>query len=229
MILKDEWLSEIFGYGVYQVEDETGEVAIPRHEPPAFFYAKVPTSKVSQLRQYCRSGAYVVDTAITFARPPDKGMARLRVGGEVAAAEPEYYDAILSIADTFCWSRFHQDPLIPNEIANDIKRAWIGNYFAGRRGEKVIVAIEQDKPVGFLAVMPGSNGDDRVIDLIATHPDYRERGIGKRLVAAFIASYPWSTLRVGTQASNVQSLRLYEACGFRIESTAYVLHYHTTR
>jgi ribosomal protein S18 acetylase RimI-like enzyme len=58
--------------------------------------------------------------------------------------------------------------------------------------------------------------------------EHRGRGIGKALMGHLMeeAAGAGGLLRVGTQAANLASLRLYESLGFRIAETAYVLHCH---
>jgi ribosomal protein S18 acetylase RimI-like enzyme len=141
---------------------------------------------------------------------------------------PAYYDAVLRIAaSSFVYSRFHLDPAIPKETAHKVKRAWVNSYIHKMRGERLLVALLDGKPVGFLAVL-ATPEPGRVIDLIGVDRAYQGRGVGRALVSFFIADsadrYP--LLRVGTQVANVPSMRLYESLGFRIDETAYVLHAH---
>jgi ribosomal protein S18 acetylase RimI-like enzyme len=65
-----------------------------------------------------------------------------------------------------------------------------------------------------------------VIDLIAVDASARRQGFGAACVH-FLASMEGVTrLRVGTQAANIGSLRFYEALGFRMVASHYVLHLH---
>ena len=62
----------------------------------------------------------------------------------------------------FSVSRFHLDPQIPDEVARTIKRDWVDNFFAGARGDRMLV-VER------------SRGRDR----IRAGTRYR-RGVGHR-------------------------------------------------
>jgi ribosomal protein S18 acetylase RimI-like enzyme len=140
-------------------------------------------------------------------------------------------DKVLSIASSsFVYSRFHLDPQIPKLVADKIKRAWVDNYFSGKRGERLFVASIGPKVVGFLAVLKSSQSGQtiRAIDLVAVDKNYWKKGCGEQLVRHFISEGMRNKWRmsVGTQAANVPSIRLYEKCGFRLRESKYVLHAH---
>lgn len=111
-------------------------------------------------------------------------------------AVPEDIGSCREIAKSFRYDRFHADPRIPLEQANELKARWIENAIRGR-AEKVWVAEG-----GFLSVLPGGR-----IDLICVEPKMRGRGVAKRLLHEAFRTYP--VLTVGTQAANEESLKLY--------------------
>ena len=249
----DVWLAEILGYDVFRVSvDETSadggpntlrDVSLLRaHQQRAqrsFYYAKFPTERVDLVNTLTSAGFGVVDVLVVFGLPCSQ------VGQRATAAQPQasevvitdyvppsQHEAVLDIAGSaFLYSRFHLDPQIAPKAANAIKRAWIGNYIAGSRGERLMVALHEKEPVGFIAVLSAElNGQKcRVIDLIAVDTGHQGRGIGKALVSSFAQWHAkeCDLLRVGTQAANVASMRLYETCGFSVDETSYVMHAHT--
>ena len=207
----------------------------------SFYYAKFPTERVDLVQAMVSAGFGVVDVLVTFGLRSsnvnrETGRAtRSSSTADVAITDyvaPTQHEAVLDIAGSaFVYSRFHLDPQIPLEAANAIKRAWTANYIAGNRGERLMVALLEEEPVGFVAVLGGEvDGQrSRVIDLIAVDPDHQGRGIGGALVSSFAKWHAeeCDLLRVGTQAANVASMRLYERCGFSVDETAYVMHAHT--
>jgi GNAT superfamily N-acetyltransferase len=231
----DPWMTTVFGYDVYRVAPEgTDTSAVRQHlrareGRQAFYYAKLPTARVDQVRALASLGFGVVDVNVTFERPPGDDVEQPTVA--VRSAAPTDREALLAIAETsFVYSRFHLDPQVPNEIANAVKREWVDSYLHGRRGEKVLVAEADGRAVGFLAVLATkSHGRDaRVIDLVGVARNCQGRGVGKSLVNTFVRWQPagCELLRVGTQAANIPSMRLYERCGFRVAETTYVMHAH---
>lgn len=239
----DRWLTEIFGCDVYKVsqpdrseQDKAGQAGenLPGlvQKETAFLYAKVSVNCVAQVRSLLDLGFYVVDTNLTFERtPPATTEGLLSLEESVKEASLAEYKMILDIAAScFVCSRFHLDPAIPADLANEIKRAWVNSYIQGRRGERLWMAEAEGRPVGFLAELCLAEASDttRVIDLIGVDAAYQGRGAGRKLVNSFIANATGrcTRLRVGTQAANIPSVRLYESCGFRLAHATYVLHAH---
>ncbi len=240
----DGWLAGIFGYPVFKVSlsDEEGSEGIPpvlietlctsSQGHPVFYYARIPTTQVRRVRALTTAGFSVVDVNVTFEREPVRypdwpASRNIRVRDIL----PSEHECVLDIAAScFVYSRFHLDSQIPNQLANAVKRAWIDSYCHKRRGERLLVAEMDSKPVGFNAVLAATMGVEpvRIIDLIGVERAYQGRAVGKRLVEHFIhdSAGKYARLRVGTQAANIPSMRLYEGCGFRVAETAYLLHAH---
>lgn len=132
---------------------------------------------------------------------------------------------------TYLPPRVWLDPEISTETANLIKREWVHNYIKRDRGERLMVALLDGDPVGFLAVLATAvEGQPcRSIDLIAVDKRRQGRGVGKALVSSFVESYAdqRTLLRVGTQVANISSMRLYESYGFYVDETTYVMHAHS--
>jgi ribosomal protein S18 acetylase RimI-like enzyme len=152
----------------------------------------------------------------------------------VRAATAADYDRVVEIAGSaFRYSRFHLDPLIRRDVANGIKRGWMQSYRDGSRGAGCLVATESagksERVVGFLGILELRREHTvQVIDLIAVDGSAQGRGVGRALVERFVfaAAARAAEVEVGTQAANVPSVRLYEACGFKLASAEYVLHAH---
>jgi ribosomal protein S18 acetylase RimI-like enzyme len=136
-------------------------------------------------------------------------------------------DQVQNIArNSFIYSRFHCDPTIPKEMADTIKAEWAHNYFLGKRGDEMVVALVDDMVVGFLLLLRGNNGD-LTIDLIAVDERQRGKGIAGNMISyAESRHQDCSRILVGTQVANVASIRLYEKVGFWMHDSKYVLHYH---
>jgi dTDP-4-amino-4,6-dideoxy-D-galactose acyltransferase len=232
----DAWLGESLGRPAFRLVPgalEEGELlrsqmsALSQHGD-AFFYARVPTSEVQACIRLTAAGFGVVDTGITLARGPGThGNRDIRV----AVAKASQHEAIPVIGERcFRWSRFHLDPKIPTALANVVKRRWLESYVQGARGAALYAAAVEGQVAGFLAALESSSAGRRVaiIDLLGVAPEHQRKGLGAALVQFFISEWQGSVseLRVGTQAANVDSLRLYESCGFRVAESSYVLHAH---
>ena len=238
----DAWMAGVFGHAVFRVSWPAGDedtaagqqalreafAAVPG---PAFYYVKVPTDRVDRVRALCALGFDVVDVNTTFDRAPERLPDPAPSPVVIRGARPEDHAGVLGIAaTTFVTSRFHLDRRVPHGVADEIKRAWVENYCLGQRGEGLLVAAVEGRPAGFLAVLDATvNGKAyRVIDLVGVARSYQGKGVGRRLVEAFISCSAGrcDMLRVGTQVANIPSMRLYESCGFLMTETSYVLHAH---
>lgn len=190
---------------------------------PCFGYAKMPVDRVSDARAFEQLGFHVVDVNLTL----EKSIASARSNSPagVRSARPEDRTAVTAIARrSFRYSRFHLDPRIPSAKADEIKAAWAGNYFEGKRGDALYVAECEGVCAGFLQMVAAD--DAWVIDLIAVDAPYRGRGMAEVMIRFAEARADRPLIRVGTQAANIPSLRLYEKLGFRMSAASYVFHLH---
>lgn len=231
----DPWLSNVLGRDALRIDARarSGDLAplAGRLSTEALFVtAKVPANEPALAHDLESMGFRIVDTALTF-------RCTQPVGEQPAAARfarPEDQGRVVEIArSAFKYSRFHLDPAFPAELANRIKAEWAANYFSGQRGNAMIV-IETDRQVaGFLMLLNGA-GHTVVVDLIAVDPAFARSGHARSMIA-FAAnqgtgSGPSPTgMLVGTQAANTPSVNLYEALGFRLEASNFVLHHHGVR
>lgn len=201
----------------------------------AYFSAKIPTRDVAAVTNATRAGFSVIDVSVTFDweegatsnfRNDTNGHSTSNIGS--ATADDAL--AVETIAGhRFVFSRFHLDPAIGLDRANEVKRQWARNACQGR-ASAVYVARQKNTVTGFLAVLESksSRGTDAIIDLVGVGAGHQGQGIGQALCKMFVEE--WRTradrLRVGTQISNIPAIRLYESIGFRVTETSYVLHAH---
>ena len=239
-IRPDPWLAALFERAVFRIDAGGGSIGDigslvdehRRQHDRAFYYAKVDASDVPAVASLTAAGMTVVEVNVTFGMPSDARRRDDDPREEVAvdAASAADADCLLNIAaSSFRYSRFHLDPLVPDALANRIKREWVASYLAGRRGECLWTVRSGGRIAGFLAVIGGDDGvRHKTIDLVAIAPEFQGRGIGQAVMRFFFRHYAKACdhFRVGTQVANVPSMRLYEAAGMRIERSQYVLHMH---
>jgi len=63
----------------------------------------------------------------------------------------------------------------------------------------------------------------RVIDLIAVAESDRRQGLAQGMILYDLGN---KDLIVGTQVSNIPSIRCYESMGFKLIKSQYVFHFH---
>jgi GNAT superfamily N-acetyltransferase len=234
-LVPDKWLGGIFGYDVFKLMVEEHELinlseifSEDRLPLRAFYYVKIPVTSIDRVGALTEAGFRVMDVNVTFEREPAD--LPLNNATLVRNATREDESDLLDIAgSTFVYSRFHLDPFIEKSLADRVKREWMASYLRGQRGDRILVAEIDGKPVGFLALLlTGGSEKTGIIDLIGVTREMQGRGVGRSLVESHIrdAYGRYSRLLVGTQIANVPSMRLYGRCGYRISGSAYVLHAH---
>jgi ribosomal protein S18 acetylase RimI-like enzyme len=226
----DPWLADILGTPAahWSVADACPRTPLPAAllAAPAFITAKVPVANQAAQHFFRRHGGFaLVDIAVTFACPRDqlRGAAPTNT---IRDAAPEDQAAVTELAArSFRHSRFHADPRIPTDLANRIKQAWAANFFRGRRGDRMVVAVVDNQVAGFLQLLV--DPPQLTIDLIAVGEAWQQRGIAGGMITYAARTTPDCTvLRVGTQLANIPSIRLYERLGFRLVAAQHVYHLH---
>jgi ribosomal protein S18 acetylase RimI-like enzyme len=236
-IQRDAFLESILNRPAYKINKLTDPVDLKflqdktYKKKSSFLYTKVDCSDVSTLRFFENSGFKIIEENITLEKKG--GEAHLlksfehRQQYEIRWAQNEDRKFIEKIAQSsFSHDRFHQDPNIDNSLADEIKRQWAGNFFSGKRGDAMIVSTANNRPVAFLLLLLAKK--QSVIDLIAVSKEHRKKGLSKQMI-----SYAMRELSdrnrwyVGTQSTNVPSVRLYESLGFQTMGSQYVLHRHS--
>jgi ribosomal protein S18 acetylase RimI-like enzyme len=230
---RDPWLSDVLERPAWRVID--GGAGAPLADllagRPQFATAKLPAASTPDVHALESFGFRTVDAALTFtaeavAAPSQSAPVRF-----ASAADREAVEAIAG--RSFRFSRFHLDPALPAVLAHRVKARWAGNWFAGARGDGMVVAEEAGRVAGFLQLLWAKDGR-LVIDLIAVDEASRGRGLATAMIG-FAAAHGTGDARrpagmtVGTQAANVASVRLYESLGFRLRDAQFVLHHHGGR
>ena len=225
-IVSDEWLSKIIGKPTFFLQDsfkETFKEEFPEGE--IFVWAKLQVEEINKLKFLQKIGFYIVDTNIKLI---SKNIFKDKRNTSIRFARPSDQIYIRNIAkNSFKFSRFHLDPEIPYLTSCKIKEEWAGNYFSGKRGKWMIVAEDDSNIVGFLQLLY-KDKKTIIIDLIAVSEEYRGRGFAKSMISFALSNCldDIVQIEVGTQLTNISSLKFYTNLGFFITSSSYVLHFH---
>lgn len=82
----------------------------------------------------------------------------------------------------------------------------------------ILVAEKDNKVAGYITY--SAILDEVQIANVATHPDFRRQGIGKKLIEALISnSNGCSVITLEVRQSNQPAKNLYAKCGFEITAT----------
>ena len=231
----DEWLTGLFQRKVYRLKVERDlietqdslirDLSETLRQGKVFCYSKVGTADLSGIGFLESLRFNLIEANVTLKK---------KIGTPVGAAQEvnvrfaqdQDREGVRTMgAHNFTYSRFHMDPLIPRDLANEVKACWAENFFLKKRGDNMVVAIKDSSPAGFLQLL--YSGKDLVIDLIAVEEKFRRMGIARAMIHfAETALRGFEEIAVGTQIANVPSIRLYEKLGFTVASSAYTFHYH---
>lgn len=234
-IHNDTWLTQMLKCPVYRLsaqeifniaELKTEKAQLGRlQKKQVFIYSKIPTIGIPVSLWLEEIGFYLVDTNVVFDKPATKDGPKY-INCIVRSAQPGDRSTLMELARrNFKYSRFHLDPKISINCANAIKAEWVGNFFAGQRGDSMIVALVHNTVAGFLQLIHGQN-DDLIVDLIAVDQAHRGKGLATAMINYAENHTNKSRILVGTQVTNVPSMRLYQKLGFRMRSSQYIFHYH---
>lgn len=219
LAVSDQWLSETVGFDCFNLKN--GEVErVESSLPGGLITAKLDLSSretPKRIAAAIKLGFRVVTFHVYFSGFVGRTQALSRGSSnrdhiEVRDAQASDEAEIVRLGQSsFSLDRFHSDPLIPREISDKIKGAWVGSFFSGSRGTSLTVAEISGVIRGFL-LTDESNGQI-AIDLIAVDRDFQGQGLASRLLGHKVSLRDEDQMKItaGTQLSNKPSLTFYEA------------------
>ena len=236
----DGWLSEMLKRDAYRLAFKAPDRAEGRRESaedhelqrllqktPVFLYAKIQPQETNLICFLEEKRFHLIDVNLIFSKSVVSAQA-LDSPLTVRFARHEDEQAAANIGrSSFTYSRFHLDTSIPKELADALKGEWVRNYFKGRRGQAMVVAEMGGVLAGFLLLLCDEKQRTLTIDLIASAPEHRRKGIAGAMVRFAESNlHGYERIIVGTQVANMPSIQLYDNLGFRVISASYVFHYH---
>jgi dTDP-4-amino-4,6-dideoxy-D-galactose acyltransferase len=128
-------------------------------------------------------------------------------------------------------SRFYTDGGFPTSACDRLFEVWIERSVLDRGFAGAVFVPELDgKPAGYITCAV-KNGVGE-IGLLAVDPNARRRGVGTGLLQQatnWFSEQGAGRISVVTQGSNVPALRMYERCGYMIESIQLWFHWWRVR
>ncbi|MGZ4970804.1 MAG: GNAT family N-acetyltransferase [Methylobacter sp.] len=100
----------------------------------------------------------------------------------------------------------------------DWNETWQENDFATHfNPEGITLVYKANELVGYSHVE--NNNDQLYLRMIAIHPNYQRKGIGRKLLESFISSGKEQSKSVGLEVFklNTEAKRFYEGHGFKVE------------
>jgi dTDP-4-amino-4,6-dideoxy-D-galactose acyltransferase len=139
---------------------------------------------------------------------------------------------IVNIAETsFKYSRFLNDPNLPLEKARQIYGDIAKNSFQ-KTGRFFATITRAETIAGFLLFSINASNFTSTIELVAIDQNHKGRGIGRSLIRAletYVHGKGVAEIRVGTQLNNIDALKFYTTCGFKVRECNSIYHYWPSR
>jgi RimJ/RimL family protein N-acetyltransferase len=197
---------------------------------------RVNASDLSSLHVLENAGFITVDAILTFvlhlsAESTHNGGSRAKPNGihlRLATGVDSELAAQLA-RQAYVYDRFHADPSIPSQRADELHAEWLRNSCGGTAADAVVLAEDRSGLLGFVTckLQPDTKAHTGkligTIVLVATANRARGKGIGR---AATLASLDWfrnqqtDIVEVGTQLRNIPATRLYQNCGFQLAGSS---------
>jgi dTDP-4-amino-4,6-dideoxy-D-galactose acyltransferase len=193
---------------------------------------RVDASDLSSLHVLEEAGFITVDGILTFVldlneHPAVAAAGDFKIRQATADDAPEAAELARTV---YVFDRFHADPFIDRELADELHANWVRNSCEGQSTEAMLIAEDQSGLLGFVTCkLPGDDGhrtnNSRTgsIVLVAAATHARGRSVGRGLTMAaleWFRSNGCESVEVGTQLSNIPASRLYQTCGFRLRATS---------
>lgn len=124
----------------------------------------------------------------------------------------------------FKYSRFFNDPMLPQEQAENIYLHWTESAF-GQKNKYFVLSEREGNIAGY--ILFSFSEDSSVIELIAVDDIYQGKGVGKTLIKAmesFVRDKGIRKIKVGTQVNNISAIQFYNAVGFKYAGCGSVYH-----
>ncbi len=134
-------------------------------------------------------------------------------------------EQIVDIAKkSFNYSRFFNDPKLPQEQARNIYLHWTECAF-GQENKYFVISEREGNLAGYILFT--FNEDGSIIELIAVDEKYQGQRVGKSLIhtmESFVIDQGIKKIKVGTQVNNIVAAQFYNAMGFKYVSCGSMYH-----
>ncbi|MGV8155102.1 MAG: GNAT family N-acetyltransferase [Alkaliphilus sp.] len=136
-------------------------------------------------------------------------------------------EKVLNIAkNTFLYSRFFNDPLLPGKEAKNIYLHWTECAFS-QANKYFVITKRKNVVAGYLLFSIDKEKNFATIELISVDDNYQGQKVGKSMIAeleSFAYKEGLGHIRVGTQVDNIDATQFYINCGFHYINCSTVYH-----
>jgi ribosomal protein S18 acetylase RimI-like enzyme len=225
------WDTEFFGLPSYSLDvEESNMVTTPAAASlmetqfsGTFVTAKVDTSKdYGIVLILLQSGFQYIDTEVTFECRDTLDLSTERDNILITKLKDNKSLPYEKFGSVYSLTRFHTDPHITSEKADQLWVNYLKNYVCNDRHQIFAAIIE--KEVAGVVLVDVDHSSVR-LSFVGVRQRYQSQGIGSLLVQEVIRSFKGMSITVGTQIKNTMALNFYIQNGFsKIQNTKTILH-----
>jgi RimJ/RimL family protein N-acetyltransferase len=187
-----------------------------------YLSARVDTGNLTTIHALEEAGFELIDGIQTFGILLSRNHSTMPPGTRLF--ESQDLSRVLEIARTaFTFDRFHADPALLREVADQVNESWTRNCCLGISADSVMVAEEEGLVASYVACRADRENGCGIIVLVATAGWARQRGAARRASSAalhWFSAQGLQSVEVGTQLRNIPAACLYESLGFRLIRTS---------
>ena len=174
-----------------------------------------------------RTNAFLADVNIQFSKELATSSSYQDKATYVVNNYP-HNERVANIAsNSFQYSRFYNDPLLPQQLAKNIYVHWTQSSFS-QENKYFILCEKESKIAGYMIFSIRENIAS--VELIAVDKDYQRQGVGKSLInklEEFALNKGVKALKVGTQVNNISAIQFYTRTGFKYVGCGSIYHLWT--
>lgn len=137
-----------------------------------------------------------------------------------------FTDKLIELAlQSGIYSRFNVDKKIGKEKYEELYSTWITKSLNRSFAKEVLVLLEDNELKGFVTLGEKNKRGD--IGILAVDYRFRGNGYGRILMESaekWFADKGYEVMQVVTQGDNVPACKLYERCGYNVETVEFFYH-----
>lgn len=171
-----------------------------------------------------RTNAFLADLNIQYLKPVEKNLRNDDSQTYIVNNLSRNNDIEEIARNSFQYSRFFNDPWLPEKKASNIYLQWTINSF-GKEDKYFVVCERKSKIAGYLLF--SKHGENAIIELIAVDKNHQGQKVGKSLIDKLdvhLADTNIKNIKVGTQVNNFGAVQFYNRLGFTNVSCGSVFH-----
>jgi ribosomal protein S18 acetylase RimI-like enzyme len=195
-----------------------------------FIGIKINSTDFKAIYNFQKAGFYLVDALVTYEFDSTK-TEKLDDDFSIEFAEHATKDDIDNLsniaANVFKIDRFHSDPNLSYNSANEYYKKWVINSFNGF-ADGAILPMINNQIVGFTTYKINNiNNHTSTMVLSAVDSNFMGRGVYYNMIkkGTNILLKNSKKIRVGTQIDNIPVQRTWQKLGYKLIDIKYIFHY----